>query len=103
MTAAMAKEYPRVSPRGQPEAIAIGADVTYDSRSVIGRAVCLAVAVLLDVTAAATIDDAGAADVLRIGTSGDYAPFSLRGKGFDVDVAEAMTRDLGFTIEWVSF
>src|ERR1051325_1119973 len=46
---------------------------------------------------------AAAGDVLRVGTSGDYAPFSLHGKGFDVDVAEAMARDLGFEIEWKTF
>jgi chorismate mutase-like protein len=41
--------------------------------------------------------------VLRVGTSGDYAPFSLRGRGFDVDVARALTSDLGLAIEWVRF
>ncbi len=41
--------------------------------------------------------------VLRVGTSGDYAPFSLQGRGFDVDVAEAMARDLRVRIEWIPF
>jgi len=41
--------------------------------------------------------------VLRIGTSGDYAPFSRDGAGFDVDVAERMAGDLGYAIEWVAF
>jgi chorismate mutase-like protein len=41
--------------------------------------------------------------VLRVGTSGDYAPFSLDGKGFDVEVAEALARDLAVRIEWVRF
>lgn len=43
------------------------------------------------------------APVLRVGTSDDYAPFSLRGEGFDVDVARALARDLGATILWVPF
>jgi len=41
--------------------------------------------------------------VLRIGTSGDYAPFSQSGEGFDVELAERMARDLGFEVEWVGF
>src|SRR4051812_2574583 len=37
---------------------------------------------------------------LRVGTSGDYAPFSLRDasgtvRGFDVEIAEALAGDLG--------
>jgi cyclohexadienyl dehydratase len=41
--------------------------------------------------------------VLRVGTSGDYAPFSLGGAGFDVDVAAALAKDLGLRVEWVRF
>jgi cyclohexadienyl dehydratase len=41
--------------------------------------------------------------VLRVGTSGDYPPFSLHGRGFDVDAAEAMARDFGARIEWIHF
>ena len=46
---------------------------------------------------------------LRVGTSGDYAPFSetQAGKsayrGFDIAVAEAFARDRGYAIEWVAF
>jgi cyclohexadienyl dehydratase len=40
---------------------------------------------------------------LRVGTSGDYAPFSLRGEGFDLDVARALGADLGYRIEIVPF
>ncbi len=44
--------------------------------------------------------------VLRVGTSGDYAPFSLRGEdgrrsGFDVEVARAYARERGLTIRWL--
>jgi cyclohexadienyl dehydratase len=46
--------------------------------------------------------------VLRVGTSGDYAPFSTRdasGKlsGFDAELAEELVRDLGFELRWVPF
>jgi len=45
--------------------------------------------------------------VLRVGTSGDYAPFSERSgdalRGFDIDVAEAFARARGERIEWVPF
>jgi cyclohexadienyl dehydratase len=40
---------------------------------------------------------------LRVGTSGDYAPFSLSGRGFDVEVAGALAKDLGLRVEWVRF
>ena len=46
---------------------------------------------------------ASAEPVLRVGTSGDYAPFSLAGRGFDIEIAEAMARDLGMRLEWVAF
>jgi chorismate mutase len=40
---------------------------------------------------------------LRVGTSGDYAPFSLDGAGFDVEVAERFAADQGLRLEWVRF
>jgi cyclohexadienyl dehydratase len=45
---------------------------------------------------------------LRVGTSGDYAPFSVRDaagtiRGFDAEIADALSHDLGFELEWVSF
>lgn len=45
---------------------------------------------------------------LRVGTSGDYAPFSVRDaagaiRGFDAEIAAALARDLGLELEWVSF
>lgn len=45
---------------------------------------------------------------LRVGTSGDYAPFSSRDergtvRGFDAEIAEALARDLGLELEWVTF
>lgn len=56
----------------------------------------------------AVADASGAASrVLRIGTSGDYAPFSEledgKRAGFDIAVAEAFARDSGREIEWVAF
>ena len=48
-----------------------------------------------------------AATSLRVGTSGDYAPFSSQGPdgltGFDIDVARAYAKDRGLTLEFVSF
>jgi cyclohexadienyl dehydratase len=50
---------------------------------------------------------------LRVGTSGDYPPFSLRTQdgsggavryqGFDVELAERLAADLGRPLEWVPF
>lgn len=45
---------------------------------------------------------------LRVGTSGDYAPFSARdaagtARGFDVEIAEALARDLGRELRLVPF
>ena len=45
---------------------------------------------------------------LRVGTSGDYAPFSLVEspgvvRGFDADVANAMAEDLGLRLRWIPF
>lgn len=45
---------------------------------------------------------------LRIGTSGDYAPFSLRAPtgdltGFDIVVAQRLGQDLGRSVEFVPF
>ena len=46
--------------------------------------------------------------LLRVGTSGDYAPFSRRDggaepRGFDVDVASELAADLGLELRWVPF
>jgi len=46
--------------------------------------------------------------VLRVGTSGDYAPFSVRApagerSGFDIVVAQRLAHDLGRSVEFVSF
>lgn len=48
-----------------------------------------------------------AAHVLRVGSSGDYAPFSIHNEagwlGFDVDVARRFAHDTGRTLELVEF
>jgi cyclohexadienyl dehydratase len=41
--------------------------------------------------------------VLRVGTSGDYPPFSADGDGFDVEVARRFAAEQGWRVEWVSF
>jgi cyclohexadienyl dehydratase len=45
---------------------------------------------------------------LRVGTSGDYAPFSIVASpgpvgGFDAEIAAAMAGDLGVRLRWVTF
>jgi chorismate mutase-like protein len=40
---------------------------------------------------------------LRVGTSGDYAPFSKDGQGFDLDVARQFADALGRPLELVTF
>ncbi len=68
-----------------------------------GRWVALApVAVRLGL-AVATLLGCATPPPLRIGTSGDYAPFSKDGQGFDVDVATLWAAELGRPIEWVPF
>ncbi len=53
------------------------------------------------------IDPAKAGSVLRIGTTGDYLPFtwwnhaSHRYEGFDIDRAEAFARDRTLALTWV--
>ena len=55
---------------------------------------------------AGTLDDIRQAGVLRVGTPGDYAPFSLRipdgsYTGADVAEAERLAQQLGLKLEWV--
>ncbi|MBW2279178.1 MAG: transporter substrate-binding domain-containing protein [Deltaproteobacteria bacterium] len=64
-----------------------------------GAAVALALAVSLAGGDPASADER----VLRVGTSGDYAPFSKDGEGFDVDVARLFAGEAGLRIEWVRF
>ncbi|MCL4686753.1 transporter substrate-binding domain-containing protein [Myxococcota bacterium] len=57
--------------------------------------------------------DAPRAAILRVGTSGDYPPFSILAdldshalapvRGFDVELAARIARDLALGIEWVPF
>ena len=68
----------------------------------------LAACVLGSVLGAHAGVDADAPPLLRVGTSGDYAPFSSRDEhgnlgGFDVAVAERFAADLGRTLAWVPF
>ena len=55
---------------------------------------------------AACAGDDPASPVLRVGTSGDYAPFSVQGNdgrrsGFDVELVRAFARERGLRIRWV--
>ncbi len=71
-----------------------------------------ALAALLFLCAVAAPALAGETGALRVGTSGDYAPFSSRNgeggdpptwKGFDVDLARAYAEERGLSLELVRF
>jgi cyclohexadienyl dehydratase len=74
---------------------------------------CLAAALLLTANAAqaqsqnSRLDEIMKRGTLRVGMTGDYAPFSLldgatgKFKGFDVDMAEALGKALGVKVECV--
>ena len=76
-----------------------------------GAARCrAAVAALLAIGCAAAAALAEPRAVWRVGTSGDYAPFSVakgsdppRYSGFDVELARRYAADRGLEIEWVRF
>ena len=52
---------------------------------------------------------AASAERLRIGTSGDYRPFTTwsvdggQREGLDITIAEAFASDEGYTVEWIPF
>jgi chorismate mutase-like protein len=46
---------------------------------------------------------AQASEPLRVGTSGDYAPFSADGKGFEIDAAKLVGAELGREVVFVPF
>src|SRR5690606_31924030 len=95
-----------------------GPSVRFGSRFP-GRALLLAASLALAACGAARSGGAGevaqaprgpeaATRVLRVGSSGDYPPFSVRDPsgewtGFDVEVARANARDRGHTLELVPF
>ncbi len=67
---------------------------------------CVWVLVVALVCCQASLADADASaprPVLRVGTSGDYAPFSKAGQGFDVDAARLVAEALGFELVLVPF
>ncbi len=72
-------------------------------RLTLSLAVCLGVATS---ASAGVLDDARSAGVLRVGTPGDYAPFSLRQpdgsyRGADVTEAERLAKHLNLRVQWV--
>jgi cyclohexadienyl dehydratase len=73
----------------------------------IGRVVVLAILGLAPALAQASqLDDIIARGVLRVGTTGDYRPFTLRDKangaysGFDIDLALSLGAALGVKVEF---
>jgi cyclohexadienyl dehydratase len=75
--------------------------------SPVARALVLGAALAFSLFAAARgWGETGSA--LRVGTSGDYPPFSVRDEhgslsGFDIDVARAYAADQGLIVEFVTF
>ena len=74
----------------------------------VGAGILAALLALLLLPAAALSKPRGG--TLRVGTSGDYAPFSVakdvdppRYEGFDIELARRYARDRGLEIEWVRF
>jgi len=73
----------------------------------IGRAAATLLVVLVAASGRAEASDPG--PTLRVGTTGDYAPFSLGPEGpaplagFDVALAKAFANDRGLRIDWVRF
>jgi len=67
---------------------------------------CLATWLAALLLAACTGGEA-APPVLRVGTSGDYAPFSMLGPagrgGFDVELVRAFAKERGLRVRWVPF
>jgi cyclohexadienyl dehydratase len=67
----------------------------------------VAVLVLLAVLVVACAPSRPSPRVLRVGSSGDYAPFSMRDEvdwiGFDVEVARRFAHDTGRRVEFVEF
>lgn len=59
-----------------------------------------------DLQAASKLDEIREAGVLRVGTTGDYKPFSYRAdgqnfRGLDIEVAKLMAKDLGVRVEFI--
>ena len=75
------------------------------TRSARARLASLLLLVLLAIPAVVHADDPA---TLRVGTSGDYAPFSLADEdgalaGFDIELARRYAKDRGLAIEFVRF
>ena len=61
----------------------------------------------MSTTGSPTLDRIRAAGVLRVGTTGDYTPFSLRRpdgsyEGADIDMAHDLARTIGVRLEFVA-
>ncbi len=73
--------------------------------AVRAAALALGMALVASVLACAALP--AAPPVLRVGTSGDYAPFSHAAPGglagFDVELARAFAADNGMALQWVKF
>ncbi|WP_136809048.1 transporter substrate-binding domain-containing protein [Desulfosediminicola flagellatus] len=75
-------------------------------KNVLGLLVtCMVVLALAGVVTARNLDEVLASGTLKVGTTGDYKPFSFNNagthEGFDIAVAESFAKQLGVTLELV--
>jgi cyclohexadienyl dehydratase len=72
-----------------------------------GALIATVVAVGLPVTAVADLENIRKSGVLRVGTSGDYPPFSRAEggtfSGFDIELVTRLAKDLGVRVQYVRF
>lgn len=94
---------PGPDPGGSRGEMPAGVERAWRSGVVLGAALALACAASPPAPTAAPAPAA----TLRVGTSGDYPPFSDlaggRREGFDVELAERLAADLGLAVEWMPF
>lgn len=75
-------------------------------RGLLGLGMALSLGLTATANAGPRLDRIMESKVLRVGTPGDYRPFAIKKdgggyEGHDIDVIEAMAKQLGVKIEWV--
>ena len=73
--------------------------------TLLGAAIASSALLALSAHAGPRLDQIMQSKTLRVGTPGDYRPFAIKAdggySGHDVDVIEAMAKEMGVKIEWV--
>src|SRR5690606_41211977 len=74
-------------------------------RGLLGLGMALSLGMTATANAGPRLERIMESKVLRVGTPGDYRPFAIKKdggyEGHDIDVIEAMAKQLGVKIEWV--